>query len=348
MGNSLGCVKEQKEKAAGKKAPLSPKKRVRFKRRRRGKRRAMPEAAPQEEPPALEVAEDEDEALKAAKASPGQEGGEEEPSGSRDADLGALHPGIIVQVKERFQGELQKARLVLEPQRPGVAGAAREEGTTVIARLLDNPADKDCEKAVSRLVELQRSGSCRAVLLPLRAGTDGRAGTLLSPASAVPGREPAPRDAWKGGSNDPVPGREPAPRDAWKGGSNDPVPGHEPAPRDAWGKAGSDDPTSSTAWTCSSSSAAEPGTVSELSTPSPMVDQLENPSVGRGSGLPSEGDGAGPAASRSSSGYGSERPAKGTGAAGSTVPPADGGLGLALEGRACRGSSGTAGAMVSV
>uniref|UniRef100_A0A8C5JGZ6 Microtubule actin crosslinking factor 1 n=1 Tax=Junco hyemalis TaxID=40217 RepID=A0A8C5JGZ6_JUNHY len=88
MGNSLGCVKEQKEKAAGRKAPLSPKKRVRFKRRRRGKRRAMPEAAPQEEPPPLEVAEDEDEALK-AKASPRQEGGEEEPSGSRDADLGA-------------------------------------------------------------------------------------------------------------------------------------------------------------------------------------------------------------------------------------------------------------------
>ncbi|XP_066421089.1 microtubule-actin cross-linking factor 1-like isoform X1 [Molothrus aeneus] len=316
MGNSLGCVKEQKEKAVGK-APLSPKKRVRFKRRRRGKRRAMPEAAPQEEPPALEVAEDEDEALK-SKASPGQEGGEEEPSGSRDPDAGSLHPGIIVQVKERFQGELQKARLVLEPQRPGVAGAAREEGTTVIARLLENPAERDCEKAVSRLVELQRSGSCRAVLLPLRAGTDGRAGTLLSPASAVPGQEPAARDAW--------------------------------------GKGGSDDPSSSAAWTCSS--AAEPGTVSELSTPSPMVDQLENPSVGRSSGLPSEGDGAGLAASRSpssfsgsaarsSSGYGSERPAKGTGAGGTTVSPSDGGLRLALEGRACRGSSGTAGAMIS-
>ncbi|XP_077045733.1 microtubule-actin cross-linking factor 1 isoform X4 [Agelaius phoeniceus] len=316
MGNSLGCVKEQKEKAVGK-APLSPKKRVRFKRRRRGKRRAMPEAAPQEEPPALEVAGDEDEALK-SKASPGQEGGEEEPSGSRDPDAGSLHPGIIVQVKERFQGELQKARLVLEPQRPGVAGAAREEGTTVIARLLENPAERDCEKAVSRLVELQRSGSCRAVLLPLRAGTDGRAGTLLSPASAVPGQEPAARDAW--------------------------------------GKGGSDDPSSGAAWTCSS--AAEPGTVSELSTPSPMVDQLENPSVGRSSGLPSEGDGAGLAASRSpssfsgsaarsSSGYGSERPAKGTGAGGTTVSPSDGGLRLALEGRACRGSSGTAGAMIS-
>lgn len=320
MGNSLGCVKEQKEKAVGK-APLSPKKRVRFKRRRRGKRRAMPEAAPQEEPPALEVAEDEE-------APKSKEGGEEPPGSAGDPEPAALHPGIIVQVKERFQGEVQKARLVLEPQRPGVAGAPREEGTTVIARLLENPAEKDCEKAVSRLVELQRSGSCRAVLLPLRTGTDGRAGGLL----AVCGQQPAP-------SRGPEAGRA----------------------LDAWGKGGSDDPSSSAAWTCSS--APEPGTVSELSTPSPMVDQLENASVGTSSGLPScragEGDAhAAPAsrssssfsgsAARSSSGYGSDRPAKGTGAGGTTVSPSDGGLRLAVEGRACRGSSGTAGAMVSV
>ncbi|RMB91341.1 hypothetical protein DUI87_32480 [Hirundo rustica rustica] len=293
----------------------------------------MPEAAPQEEPPALEVAEDE-EAPK-SKAASRQEGGEE-PSGSRprggDPEPAALHPGIIVQVKERFQGEVQKARLVLEPQRPGVAGAFREEGTTVIARLLENPAEKDCEKAVSRLVELQRSGSCRAVLLPLRrTGTDGHAGGFLSPAGAVSGEEP-------------VPSREPEAGSAL----------------DACGKGGGDDPSSSAAWTCSS--AAEPGTVSELSTPSPMVDQLENPSVGRSSGLQSsragEGDGHGlPAsrsppsfsgsAARSSSGYGSDRLAKGTGSGGTTVSPSDGGLRLAVEGRAWRGSSGTAGAMIS-
>ncbi|XP_027517016.1 microtubule-actin cross-linking factor 1 isoform X19 [Corapipo altera] len=329
MGNSLGCVKEQKEKAVGK-APLSPKKRVRFKRRRRGKRRAMPEAAPQEEPRALEVAEDE-EAPK-SKAAP-QQGGGEEPRGG-DPDPSALQPGIIVQVKERFQGEVQKARLVLEPQRPGVAGASQEEGTTVIARLLENPAEKDCEKAVSRLVELQRSGtgSCRAVLLPLRGGTDGHAEGLLSPASVVSGEEPAKS-------------REPGAGSAL----------------DAWGKGGSDDPSSSAAWTCSS--AAEPGTVSELSTPSPMVDQLENPSVGRTSGLPlsrsGEGDGHGlPAscspssfsAARSSSGYGSDpahRPAKATGAGGTTVSPSDGGHRLAAEGWDWRGSSGTARAMIS-
>lgn len=337
MGNSLGCVKEPKEKAVGK-APLSPKKRVRFKRRRRGKRRAMPEADPKEEPPAPEVAEDEE--VPKPKAAPRREGGEEPAGrwhGRGDPNPASLHPGLIVQVKERFQGEVQKARLVLEPRRPGAAGASLEEGTTVIARLLENPAEKDCEKAVSRLVELQRSGtgSRRAVLLPLRRGTDGRAEGLLSPASAVSGEEPAKS--------------------------------REPRAGSAGGRGGSNDPSSSAAWTCSST--AEPGTVSELSTPSPMVDQLENPSMGRTSGLPSsragEGDGHGlpvsrspssfsgrsGGAARSSSGYGSDparRPARGAGASVTTVSPSEGGRRLAAEGWARRGSSGTAGGMVSV
>ncbi|XP_074418785.1 microtubule-actin cross-linking factor 1 isoform X5 [Larus michahellis] len=333
MGNSLGCVKEPKEKAVGK-APLSPKKRVRFKRRRRGKRRAMPEAAPQEEPPAPEVAEDE-EALK-WKAAPRQKGGEEPVGG--DPNPASLHPGLIVQVKERFQGEVQKARLVLEPRQPAAAGASPEEGTTVIARLLENPAEKGCEKAVSRLVELQRSGAGnrRAVLLPVRGDTDGRTEGVLSPVSAVSSQEPAKS-------------REPGAGSA----------------TDAWGRGGSNDPGSSAAWTCSST--AEPGTVSELSTPSPMVDQLENPSVGRTSGLPSfragEGDGHGLPVSRSpssfsgrsggaawsSSGYGSDparRPAKGAGANATTVSP-EGGHRLAAEGWARRGSSGTARGMIS-
>uniref|UniRef100_A0A672V2Y6 Microtubule actin crosslinking factor 1 n=1 Tax=Strigops habroptila TaxID=2489341 RepID=A0A672V2Y6_STRHB len=267
MGNSLGCVKEPKEKAVGK-APLSPKKRVRFKRRRRGKRRAMPEAAPQQEAPALEVREDED-VLK-SKAAP-REGGEE-PARCRDPKAAALHPGLLVQVKERFQGEVQKVLLVPEPWQPG-ADAAGDEGTTVIARLLDNPAEEGCERAVSRLVELQRSGagSRQAVLLPLR--PNGHPEGLLSPA----------------GTEEPAKSQEL--------GANSTL--------DAWGKGGSNDPGSSTVWTCSS--AAEPGTVSELSTPSPMVDQAENPGAGRTSGLPSsqagEGDGHGPPASRSPSSF---------------------------------------------
>lgn len=337
MGNSLGCVKEPKEKTVGK-APLSPKKRVRFKRKHRGKRRAMLEAAPQEQPPALEVADDE-EALK-SKAAPQQEGGEE-PTGSwdyrGDPDPAASQPGLIVQVKERFQGEVQRARLVLEPQR---LGAALEEGTTVIARLLDNPAEKDCEKAVSRLVELQRSGagSRRAVLLPLRGGTSDHGRELLSPVSTVSGEEPRKNQEPGAGST-----------------------------LDAWGKGDSNEPISSAAWTCSST--AEPGTISEMSTPSPMVDQLENPSMGRTSGLPlsraREGDGHGLPASRSpssfsersggvaqsSSGYGSDlvhRSAKGCGAGGTVVSPAEGGHRLTAEGQAWRESSGTARGMVSV
>lgn len=301
----------------------------------------MPEAAPQEEPPALEVAADEE--VPKSKAAPRQEGGEE-PAGSRrrggDPNPVALHPGLIVQVKERFQGEVQKACLVLEPRWLGAVGASPEEGTTVIARLLENPAEKDCEKAVSRLVELQRSsaGSRRAVLLPLRGGTDGRAEGILSSVSAVSSEEPAKS-------------REPGASSAL----------------DVWGRGGSNDPSSSAAWTCSS--AAEPGTVSELSTPSPMVDQLENPSMGRTSGLQSsragEGDrhglpasrspssfsGRSGGAARSSSGYGSDlacRPAKGAEAGGIAASPSEGGCRLAAEGRARRGSSGTARGMVSV
>lgn len=324
MGNSLGCVKEPKEKAVGK-APLSPKKRVRFKRRRRGKRRAMPEAAPQQEAPALEVREDED-VLK-SKAAP-REGGEE-PARCRDPKAAALHPGLLVQVKERFQGEVQKVLLVPEPWQPG-ADAAGDEGTTVIARLLDNPAEEGCERAVSRLVELQRSGagSRQAVLLPLR--PNGHPEGLLSPA----------------GTEEPAKSQEL--------GANSTL--------DAWGKGGSNDPGSSTVWTCSS--AAEPGTVSELSTPSPMVDQAENPGAGRTSGLPSsqagEGDGHGPPASRSpssfsgrsggaarsSSGYSSDLATR-AGAGGTTASPSEGGHRLG-GGQAWRGSSGTAGGMVSV
>ncbi|XP_053942174.1 microtubule-actin cross-linking factor 1 isoform X10 [Cuculus canorus] len=339
MGNSLGCVKEPKEKATGK-APLSPRKRVRFKRRRRGKRRAMPEASPQDDPPAQEGAEDE-EVLK-SKAAPWQEGGEEPPGswhGMGNPSAASLQPGLIVQVKERFQGEVQRARLVLEPRRQAATGAALEEGTTVIARLLDNPAEKDCEKAVSQLVELQRrgAGSRRAVLLPLRGGTDGCAGGLLSPASTMSGKEPA-KNRELGASST----------------------------LDAWGKGGSNDPSSSAAWTCSST--AEPGTISELSTPSPMLDQLENPSVRRTSGLTSsrarEGDGHGLPASRSpssfsgrsggaaqsSSGYGSDpahRPAKVAGVGETTASPSEGGGRLAAEGQAWRGSSGRARGMIS-
>ncbi|XP_015738882.1 microtubule-actin cross-linking factor 1 isoform X19 [Coturnix japonica] len=311
MGNSLGCIKEPKEKAAGM-APLPPKKRARFKRRRRGKKRAVPAVAPQEELPAAAVPRvDEDPKLEAAPQ-------HEEPDGSRTG--GDPDPGRIVQVKERFQGELQKAQLVPEPRGAQTAGDSPEEGTTVIARLMDNPAEQGCERAVSCLVRLQRSGtgSTRAVLLPLPQSHDGlwKHQSEGSPASPVCGEQPV--RSW-----------EPA----------------DSSTMGMWGRGGSGEPSSSAAWT----STAEPGTVSELSTPSPMVEQMENPGAGKSLVLPSPGAGQGHAhglpmshsgssggTACCSSGYSSEW-AGSTGAAGTAASPAEGAR--SAQRRALLGSS---------
>ncbi|XP_065600851.1 collagen alpha-1(III) chain-like [Cyrtonyx montezumae] len=302
MGNSLGCVKEQKEKAAGM-APLPPKKRVRFKRRRRGKKRAVPAVAPREE--AAVRGEDEDPKLAAAPQ-------HEEPDGSRHP-AGDPGPGRIVQVKERFQGELQKARLVLEPGGAGTAGDSREEGTTVIARLLENPAERGCERSVGRLVRLQRGGpgSTRAVLLPLPHGPDGIGKHCSEGSAALPAHGEQPARSWG------------------------------PAASSSRGAGGSGEPSSSAAWT----SAAEPGTVSELSTPSPMVEQMENPGVGKPPGLPaSRSASSSGGTARCSSGYGSER-AGSAGAAGAEPCPAEGAH--TAQHRALLGSSRPSGGTVS-
>nr|XP_032645512.1 microtubule-actin cross-linking factor 1 isoform X20 [Chelonoidis abingdonii] len=275
MGNSLGCVKEPKDQAAGPgKAPLSPPKRVRFKRKRRGKKkRTMPEANPKEQPlPGGEIAED-DEALEKFKVQPQQEGGEEiaktlhqgtsqpqDPNPSSTPEV--LPQGLLVQVKERFQGEVEKAQLVVEHWPSGSRGrrGSPEQGTTVIARLLDNPAEKNCEKAVSRLVEFQRTGpaSSRAVLLPLQRETAVKdekrrdEDQLVSRCNAMSREEPA------GGRGPEKPatlleaGRSP----------------------EAWDTEEGNESISSATWT--GSWFVEPVTISELSTPSPMVDQAEN------------------------------------------------------------------------
>ncbi|KAM7138681.1 microtubule-actin cross-linking factor 1 isoform 7-T7 [Macrochelys suwanniensis] len=271
MGNSLGCVKEPKEQAAGPgKAPLSPQKRVRFKRKRRGKKRTVPEANPKEQPlRGVEIGED-DEALEKFKVQPQQEGGEEiaktlhqgtsqPPDPNPRSSPQALPQGLLVQVKERFQGEVRKAQLVVErwPSGPGGRRGSPEEGTTVIARLLDNPAEKNCEKAVSRLVEFQRTGAgrSRAVLLPLQ-------------------RETAVQDD-KRRDEDRLASRCHAGSPAGERGPEKPAAlveaGRSP---EAWDTAEGNESISSATWT--GSWLVEPGTISELSTPSPMVDQVEN------------------------------------------------------------------------
>lgn len=194
MGNSLGCVKEPKESiAVPEKAPISPKKRVRFKRKWRGKKILTPEASYREE--ALEGTGviEETETLTKLIASlpkePGVGGAEHPPSdiflpGDSAPNSGVGDQGMIVQVKESFQAEIQTAHLLLENESSVVGGAwdSLEEGMTVIAHLLDNPAERNCEKSVSQLVEFPRTASCssRAVLLPLQGETAvEQGGTLL-------------------------------------------------------------------------------------------------------------------------------------------------------------------------
>ncbi|KAM7245820.1 hypothetical protein CapIbe_002118 [Capra ibex] len=186
MGNSLGCVKEPKDSiAVPEKAPISPKKRVRFKRKWKGKKTPTP-AAPREEEPlqgtgALEETGTLTKLTVSLQKGEGVGGAEPPPPANvllpRDSapssGLGAQ--GMIVQVKERFQGEIQTAQLLLENESSVARGVwnSLEEGTTVIAHLLDNPAERNCEKSVSQLVEFPRTASCssRAVLLPLHRGT---------------------------------------------------------------------------------------------------------------------------------------------------------------------------------
>ncbi|KAM8788763.1 uncharacterized protein V5649_007232 [Rhynchonycteris naso] len=185
MGNSLGCVKEPKDPIAiPEKAPISPKKRVRFKKKWRGKKTPTPEVSPEEDP--LEgtgVTEETETLTKLLVSLPKEEGvggAEHSPSdtllpGDSAPSSGVGEQGMIVQVKERFQGEIQTAHLLLENESSVARGVwdSLEEGMTVIAHLLDNPAERNCEKSVSQLVEFPRTASCssRAVLLPLQGET---------------------------------------------------------------------------------------------------------------------------------------------------------------------------------
>lgn len=190
MGNSLGCVKEPKDSLAiPEKAPISPKKRVRFKRKWRGKKTPTPEVSHEEEPlegtRVIEETETQPKLTVSLQKEEGAGGVEHPPLDislpqNSAPSSGVGDQGMIVQVKERFQGEIQTAHLLLENESSVARGVwdSLEEGMTVIAHLLDNPAERNCEKSVSQLVEFPRPASCssRAVLLALQGETAGGKG----------------------------------------------------------------------------------------------------------------------------------------------------------------------------
>lgn len=264
MGNSLGCVKEPKEQAgeAGN-TPLSPKRKTHFKRKRRGKKRTVPEGVdPVVEEPS-KGAEDEAELDKFSTVLLQEEGEDlvkslhqgtalyEEAHPNLEREV--LEQGHFVQVREQFQGKLERAHLLTENLSSG-SGTQRdlpEEGTTVIAHLLDNPAEQNREKAVSQLVACQRpgAGNSRAILVPLQKEPvaedpkeNAEKGTLVVCRS------------WEQPKLEPPATVADESHGAWNSDE-----GNESLSSATWG----------TLWT------AERGTVSELSTPSPLLDQVE-------------------------------------------------------------------------
>ncbi|XP_060640060.2 microtubule-actin cross-linking factor 1 isoform X5 [Anolis sagrei] len=275
MGSTLGCVKEPKEAGGGgepTKAPFSPKrkkKKGRFRRRRKGKKGTSPERAdPAPEGPyeavtgeGEELQQQDDEEREAERNLPAaplevegkdlakrlhQNGATKEPDGTEE--------GRLVQVRERFQGELERAHFVTGkpscPSSSSKAGSPRdpvEEGTTVIARLRDNPAELNREKVTSQVVAHQRWGSSLAVLVPW-------------PKEASVQGEKEKEEEEKEEDSVVVVCR------SWD----------QPKPEvpltvveEAWN---AEDVSESISWGASWST-ADKGTISELSTPSPLADQ---------------------------------------------------------------------------
>lgn len=277
MGNILGCVKELKEPAreVGN-APLSPQRKARFRRKRKGKGKKpmapeMPDPGTERPSSQAETAEqeDENEASKKFRGSPleeeeGRAGGFHPSTASyREAwphlKMESLEQGHIVQVREKFQGTLERVHLVTDKtfSLPGSPGDFLEEGATFIAHLLDNPAEQNCEKVASQLVVLQRPvglGNSRAVLVPLPVEAlpevpgENRLGELAGVGSwAQPKLEVLQQQQ----------GVTTMVEESYKN----------------WSSEEGNESLSSTIW--GASYTAEKGTVSELSTPSPMVDQVE-------------------------------------------------------------------------
>lgn len=269
MGNTLGCVKAPKDQAgeAGN-APLSPKRKARFKRKKKGKRRTGPDPVVEEPSGGVEVAggldetalenfgaallqgngEDPVESLHQSGASYSQACPTFEPEGANQ--------GQVVQVRERFQGRLEKACLVTEeePLQSQAVGLLPEEGTMVIARLLDNSAEQNREKVASQMVSFQRptSGNRRAVLVPLQKEhfeeeskeDDDDEGTVVICRAWDQPKLETPTTVLEECHG------------AWNS------------------EEGNDSLLSST---CGTLWTVEKGTISELSTPSPMTDQMETP-----------------------------------------------------------------------
>ncbi|XP_041440008.1 uncharacterized protein LOC121400626 [Xenopus laevis] len=151
MGNSVSCVRKPKELRQGKGKESHPgKKRRRFKRRSKGHKGEGQDTGDSEKESRLEPQDMVNVCERFE--SPGQ-------SPSKPAE-----EGQFLQVKETLHGEVRRA-LLLDPM---PIAKSLSSGTTVIARIVENPAVSQ-QRTLSTVVELDRTGNSRAILLPVKA-----------------------------------------------------------------------------------------------------------------------------------------------------------------------------------
>ncbi|XP_041438126.1 microtubule-actin cross-linking factor 1 isoform X6 [Xenopus laevis] len=152
MGNSVSCVRKPKERRHGKgNEPHPGKKRRRFKRRSKGYKGEGQDTGDSEKESRLEPQDMVNVCERLA--SPGQ-----------FPSTVPAEEGQLLQVRETLHGEVRRA-LLLDPI---PIAKSLPSGTTVIARIVENPAASQ-QRTLSTVVELDRTGNSRAILLPVKA-----------------------------------------------------------------------------------------------------------------------------------------------------------------------------------
>lgn len=155
MGNSVSCVRKPKEPRPGtEKEPQSGKKKRRFRRKKKDQSEERIEMAPQK----VENLETQDlfsntpASIEDAESSHTIQDDEEE-------------GGRLLQVRETLHGIVHRAQLLSPLPTP----ESQPAGTTVIAHIVDNPADHK-QRLISTMVEFDCAGNSRAVLIPVSDG----------------------------------------------------------------------------------------------------------------------------------------------------------------------------------
>ncbi|KAM5180852.1 uncharacterized protein ACMZJ9_001420 [Mantella aurantiaca] len=152
MGNSVSCVRKPKEPRPGTgKEPQSGKKKRRFRRKKKDQDAFDPQM--------VENIETQD--LFSNTPAPIYDAGSIHTI-HEDKDEG----GRVLQVRETLHGIVHRAQLLTPLPTPESPPA----GTTVIARIVDNPADHK-QRSTSTMVEFDYAGNSRAVLIPVSEGS---------------------------------------------------------------------------------------------------------------------------------------------------------------------------------